>query len=44
MIGPVTMGYFLVGRTYANGWALTGILAAMAGIILYRAYKLDTKS
>ena len=44
MIGPVTMGYFLVGRTYANGWALTGVLAAIAGIILYRAYKLDTKS
>ncbi|MBO5994479.1 MAG: MFS transporter, partial [Firmicutes bacterium] len=44
MIGPVTMGYFLVGRTYANGWALTGVLCAVAGIILYRAFRLDTKS
>ena len=43
MIGPVTMGYFLVNHTYNQGWILVAVLCVIAGLILFRAYKLDTK-
>ena len=41
MIGPVTMGYFLVGHTYNQGWVLVAVLCVIAAGILYSAYRLD---
>ena len=41
MIGPVTMGYFLVSHSYNMGWILVAALCAVAGIILISAYKID---
>lgn len=43
MIGPVTMGYFLVSHTYNQGWILVAVLCAAASLILFAAYKTDTK-
>ncbi len=42
MIGPVTMGYFLVSHSYNQGWILVAALCVIAGLILISAYKLDT--
>jgi len=41
MIGPVTMGYFLVSHSYNMGWILVAALCAVAGIILISAFKID---
>ena len=43
MIGPVTMGYFLVGHSYDQGWVLVAVLCLIASAVLYAAYRLDTK-
>ena len=43
MIGPVTMGYFLVNHTYNQGWILVAVLCIIASLILFAAYKTDTK-
>ncbi|MBR5740214.1 MAG: MFS transporter [Firmicutes bacterium] len=43
MVGPVTMGYFLVGHSYNQGWVLVAVLCVIAASILYTAYRLDTK-
>ncbi len=44
MIGPVTMGYFLVGHTYNQGWVLVAVLCVIAAGILYSAYRMDKKN
>ena len=44
MIGPVTMGYFLVSHSYNMGWILVAGLCIIAGIILISAYKIDRSS
>ena len=43
MIGPVTMGYFLVSHTYNQGWILVAVLCIIASLILFAAYRIDTK-
>lgn len=44
MIGPVTMGYFLLSHTYNQGWILVAVLCVIAGVILLGAYKTDSHS
>ena len=41
MIGPVSMGYFLIAFSYNQGWVLVAVLCVIAAGILYSAYRLD---
>ena len=41
MIGPVTMGYFLIGHTYNQGWVMVAAICLAAAIIIYTAYIKD---
>lgn len=41
MIGPVTMGYFLIDHTYDQGWIMVAFLCVIAAFILIAAYKKD---
>ena len=43
MIGPVTMGYFLISHSYNQGWVLVAVLCIISALILYTAYKMDNK-
>lgn len=43
MIGPVTMGYFLITHSYSQGWMLVAAISVIAAAFLYRAYRLDVK-
>ncbi|MBR6472512.1 MAG: MFS transporter [Firmicutes bacterium] len=43
MIGPVTMGYFLITHSYNQGWVLVAILCVIAAVILYSAFRMDER-
>ena len=44
MIGPVTMGYFLIRHSYNQGWVLVAVICLIASAILYIAYKTDKRN
>ena len=41
MIGPVSMGYFLIAFSYNQGWILVAALCLVAAVLLYTAYRKD---
>ncbi len=41
MIGPVSMGYFLIAFSYNQGWILVAALCLVAAVLLYTAFRKD---